>query len=32
VRYELVEASGTPLDQLLEPIVRKTQAPALVPA
>jgi predicted GTPase len=32
VRYELVEADGTPLDTLIDPIVRKTQAPAPVPA
>ena len=32
VRYELVEAGGTPLDTLIDPIVRKTQAPAPVPA
>jgi predicted GTPase len=32
VRYELVEAEGTPLDTLIDPIVRKAQVPAPVPA
>jgi predicted GTPase len=32
VRYELVEAGGTPLATLLEPIVRMAQAPALTGA
>jgi predicted GTPase len=32
VRYELVEAGGTPLAKLLEPIVRMAQAPALTGA
>ncbi|HEU4573247.1 MAG TPA: hypothetical protein VFR93_11225, partial [Candidatus Limnocylindrales bacterium] len=29
VRYELVEAGGPPLRELLEPIVRTTRTPAL---
>jgi predicted GTPase len=32
VRYELVEAGGPPLRELLEPIVRTTRTPALVGA
>jgi predicted GTPase len=32
VRYELVQVGGTPLDEIIEPIVRMVRAPALVGA